>query len=828
MLLKQLVSPKDSAVRRPQADLRRTGFLLLSMILTRLAVTQTEEITYAERLGWPSGTKVVIFHVDDAGMSHNSNMGAIKAVEEGIATSLSIMMPCSWVPEYANYLKANPKTDAGIHLTLTSEWKNYRWGPVAGKPAVPGLTDTDGYLWHNVSDVAAHAAPDEVETEIRAQIDKALSMGIVPTHLDAHMGTCFHPLFIDRYVKVGIEKKIPVLIFGGHMQHLGNEAGPLRPLVLSIAERVWKAGLPVIDDLVTRPTSAKDYEKKKGELIKLLRDMKPGITQIIVHCTVQTEVFSHISGSGPNREAELRLLTDPDIKAFIESEGIVLTTWRELKKRRALTQTPLVTVADLNVGESQTVQLHDGSQAAIKLLDLKETRDNICNAVRRAVVKVEVNGQTVSLVSSTYHLPITVAGVQLDCPVTKGYLQKSSKENPWGLTKDARLRLWPAGSPWIKPGTFIYPAKQKWFASDTQMANVPVFVDGGEVPSNKNIYYHYGLDFGGAEGLVDVIAATNGLVVAAGLEKLPGYEPANGGFKSEPSVAGSPVTPRYDVIYILDDRGWFYRYSHLYEIDSSVKPGQYVEMGQKIGILGKEGGSGGWSHLHFDIKCRQPSGMWGIQNGYAFIWQVYQREYQPKIIAVARPHHVAWTGEVVELDATRSWSRYGTIKKFEWSFCDGTLAPKGVPKRTTGPKVRRTYDKPGEYNEILKVTDASGNIDYDFAVVQIIDKNHPDQLPPAIHAAYYPTFDIKPGDEITFKVRSFRTTYGSEVWDFGDGSTKVTVQSDGNVQVHNPQGYAVTTHRYKKPGHYIASVKRSNERGHEAITHLHINVGNSN
>jgi hypothetical protein len=137
------------------------------------------------------------------------------------------------------------------------------------------------------------------------------------------------------------------------------------------------------------------------------------------------------------------------------------------------------------VGESQTVQLHDGSEGTIKLLDLKETRDNICNAVRRAVVKVEVNGQTVSLVSSTYHLPITVAGVQLDCPVTKGYLQKSSKENPWGLTKDARLRLWSAGSPWIKPGTFIYPAKQKWFASDTQMANVPVFVDGGEVPGKK-------------------------------------------------------------------------------------------------------------------------------------------------------------------------------------------------------------------------------------------------------------------------------------------------------------------------------------------------------
>ena len=308
--------------------------LLASMILTGPTIKGAEAPTYAERLGWPAGTKAVIFHVDDAGMSHNSNMGAIKATEDGVATSLSVMMPCSWVPELATYLKAHPQVDAGVHLTLTSEWKNYRWGPVAGKPAVPGLVDGDGYLWHGVAEVVAHATADEFEAEIRAQLDKALSMGIEPTHLDSHMGTCFVPLYIERYVKVGIEKNIPILIFGGHMQHIGAEASPLRPLVLSIAERVWNAGLPVIDDLVTKPTTAENYEQRKAQLIKLLGEMKPGVTQIIVHCTVQTEEFSLISGSGPAREAELRLMTDPDVKAFIKGEGIVLTTWRELKQRR--------------------------------------------------------------------------------------------------------------------------------------------------------------------------------------------------------------------------------------------------------------------------------------------------------------------------------------------------------------------------------------------------------------------------------------------------------------------------------------------------------------
>ena len=137
-------------------------------------------------------------------------------------------------------------------------------------------------------------------------------------------------------------------------------------------------------------------------------------------------------------------------------------------------------------------------------------------------------------------------------------------------------------------------------------------------------------------------------------------------------------------------------------------------MGQKIGVLGKEGASGGWSHLHFDIKARQPSGKWGIQEGYAFLWEAYLREHKPQLIAVARPHHLIWAGEKVVLDGSRSWSAAGKIERYEWTFTDGTTA--------TGPRVERTYDQPGEYSEVLKVVDARGRVDYDFAVVLVIDK----------------------------------------------------------------------------------------------------------
>jgi hypothetical protein len=327
-------------MRRKRETIRfLRGAVMLTIALT-IAVDgagemREDEPTYAERLGWPAGSRVVIFHVDDAGMSYDSNTGAKKAIEDGVATSLSIMMPCPWVPQCAAWLKENRDVDAGLHLTLTAEWKNYRWGPVAGRPAVPGLVDQEGCLWHSVADVVGHATPDEVEAEMRAQIDKALAMGIEPTHLDSHMGTCFQLPYIERYVKLGIEKQIPILIFGGHMQHIGAEAGAFKPLVRSIARRVWDANLPVIDDLVTQPTRAKDYAGRKEELKTLLREMQPGITEIIVHCTEPTEVFQHIAGSGPARHAELRLMTDPDVRSFIKSQGIILTTWRELKQRRA-------------------------------------------------------------------------------------------------------------------------------------------------------------------------------------------------------------------------------------------------------------------------------------------------------------------------------------------------------------------------------------------------------------------------------------------------------------------------------------------------------------
>jgi len=468
-------------------------------------------------------------------------------------------------------------------------------------------------------------------------------------------------------------------------------------------------------------------------------------------------------------------------------------------------QQPLFRVLDLDVGASERVAFADGKSVTVKLLSTSETRDRVRSAIRDARVEVEINGARATLSCGNYRLPVAVGGVQADCAVTKAYYQDSNADR-WALVKDARLRLWPAGSPYMPPGSFVYPVKQRWFATRTQMANEPTHVDGGESIGSRRIYYHSGLDIGGAEGLVDVVAATDGLVVGVGTAVL------------DQEKNNAIIERQYnDTIWVLDERGWYQRYTHLFSFDPSVKLGGRVQMGQKIGTLGKEGGSGGWSHLHYEILSRQASGRLGTLEGYAFLWEAYQRQYKPHLIAVARPHQAVLVGEKALLDGSRSYSD-SRIERFEWTFTDGD--------RASGPRVERSYSQPGTYSEILKITDDRGRTDYDFETVNVLDPQHPEQTPPSIQAAYWPTTRILPGASVTFKVRTFGTTNGQETWSFGDGGSAQT-KSDGNVVHLAKDGFAVTTHIFQRPGDYIVRVERANRLGQKAIAHLFVRVGGS-
>lgn len=319
-------------------------FRLIALMIAAAAALCAE--TYAEQLGYPKDARVLILHMDDAGMSYDSNLGMRDVIEHGAARSLSVMMPCPWVPEIVHYIKNHPEADAGLHLTLTSEWKEYRWVALSGQP---GLIDPEGALWRSVENVVLHAKPDEVDREIRAQFDRAERMGFHPTHLDSHMGTLFAtPAFLEKYVQLGIEKHVPVMLPGGHNTYIGADmkgSEERQQQMRKIGEQLWSAGLPVLDDLHNTsygwkvpkdmaPTDANLRRWRSKLYMDTLRELKPGVTMVIMHCTTPTEVFAKISDSGDIRKADMLAMTDPEFMTFLKREGFILTTWRELGERR--------------------------------------------------------------------------------------------------------------------------------------------------------------------------------------------------------------------------------------------------------------------------------------------------------------------------------------------------------------------------------------------------------------------------------------------------------------------------------------------------------------
>jgi murein DD-endopeptidase MepM/ murein hydrolase activator NlpD len=455
-------------------------------------------------------------------------------------------------------------------------------------------------------------------------------------------------------------------------------------------------------------------------------------------------------------------------------------------------------VVNLAIGEAYTYTTQQQVEKKITLLALRETRDRFRDAVRWAEVDLDVNGQPVTVPVALYTLPVVVQDIKVDVPVSKGYIGKSSHGNVWGFPadKDIRLRVWDADQPLLEPGTFCYPVQQRWFASDTQMANEPCYVDAAEDPTSKTVYYHYGLDFGGYDRMIPVVAATDGQVISVAGETLPGMK------EKCPNLS-----PRYDVVYIMDKRGWYYRYSHMDKILPHVQLGSEVKMGDWIAILGKEGASGGWSHLHFEPNGTEGAEA-GLINGYPFVVEAYLNAHPNALLANARPHRIAAAGEPVVLSGEHSICQGGEILSYAWDLTNG--------EKAEGPTVEMTYDKPGVYSEILRVKDNRGREDVDFAVVQVFAAdNQGEALPPAVNVTYWPTFGNKPNSEVFFKARTFRVQGGKELWDFGDGT-------HGETESLNE--YATISHHYKEPGMYIVTVQRTSDNGYTAMARVKVIV----
>ncbi|MBK9314755.1 MAG: polysaccharide deacetylase family protein [Acidobacteria bacterium] len=302
------------------------SFLMLS------AGTAAAQATTSMQMGYGPEEKVLMVHADDIGMSHSVNVASIEALKKGMVTSGSIMVPCPWFPEIAAYAREHPELDLGLHLTLTSEWKYLRWRPVAPPEKVKGLLDEEGYMWRSERQTAMKATPQEIETELRAQIDRALAFGIKPTHLDTHMGTLYtRKDYFEVYTRLGKEYGIPVMVMRPTPEAIAYGKMSGSPINEEVLKQVQADGFAMLDYLVTG-VPGKNFAERKKAYHDLLRNMKPGVTMLIVHLGMDDQELKAVTNSWQQRHADFLSFTDPETEALIKELGIKLTTWREMGK----------------------------------------------------------------------------------------------------------------------------------------------------------------------------------------------------------------------------------------------------------------------------------------------------------------------------------------------------------------------------------------------------------------------------------------------------------------------------------------------------------------
>lgn len=296
----------------------------LSLLLSTVANAQGQIKTLAERLGYPADSKLLIVHADDLAVAHSVDTASFEALDKNAVTSASVMVPCSWLMEVASYAKDRPDADLGLHLTLTSEWKVYRWGPVESKDKVGSLLDPAGYLWPETGPAAQNIKPEEAEREIRAQIQRAIAAGIRPTHLDSHMGVLFStPDLFAVYVKVAHEYNLPFLAV--------RLPGSSSRLLSLLSEK------DVVLDSVVMANPAVRSGEWKDFYINAVKNLKPGLTEIIVHLghddvELQAVTLDHPDYGSVWRQRDYDFVTSADFKKVLKESHVVLVKWNDLKK----------------------------------------------------------------------------------------------------------------------------------------------------------------------------------------------------------------------------------------------------------------------------------------------------------------------------------------------------------------------------------------------------------------------------------------------------------------------------------------------------------------
>jgi chitin disaccharide deacetylase len=300
--------------------MKKLFFIAVSMSLF-ISFLQAQSKTIQEKLGYSKDAKLLIIHADDLGVAHSENEATINAMEKGSVSSASIMVPTPWFSEIAAYTRSHPKADFGLHLTLTSEWKYYKWRSLSAE--VPGLNNKEGFLFASVDSVYQSAKLLEVEKELRKQIEKAKQFGIDVTHLDSHMGTLFgNQDYLKLYIQLGREYKVPVML----------------PKIVTASLGSFLTDKDVlVDDIQTaNPDNFKNGMENyyKG----VLNSLKAGLNVLIIHTAYDDKEMQFVTVDHPDwgaawRQADYNFFSGETCKKILKDQDVHVITWREIRDK---------------------------------------------------------------------------------------------------------------------------------------------------------------------------------------------------------------------------------------------------------------------------------------------------------------------------------------------------------------------------------------------------------------------------------------------------------------------------------------------------------------
>lgn len=273
-------------------------------------------------LGFSSRDRVVIVHADDVGMCGASVDAFAELADGGFVSSSAVMVPCPWFSAVAALCRGRADLDVGVHLTLTSEWQGYRWGPVSGCDPASGLIDDEGYF-HRHQDAWGEIDHDAARAEMEAQVDRAAAAGIDLTHVDTHMCSVLHASLANDYAALGFARRVPVL--------LAREAGWLAR-VPEARMRAWEGeGMTIVDDMRCMPLDAPATDWL-AIAKRCFHELAPGLTHLVLHPAADTPELRAITPDWRQRVADLETFRDPQLARHVRRAGIEVVGWKPFRE----------------------------------------------------------------------------------------------------------------------------------------------------------------------------------------------------------------------------------------------------------------------------------------------------------------------------------------------------------------------------------------------------------------------------------------------------------------------------------------------------------------